>query len=209
MVKTLNLSYNRLSGEVLKIGNFSESSFVGNAGLCGGSSQMGLHPCEVHKQKSKKALFVILPVILSCIVFLLVALVIRRLFFKKSSKEEASALLSAFSGILEFTRGTRSYTQRELEIAASWFNEANLLGRGSFGSVYKVVMDDGRTTFAVKVFYEESGQSYKSLKRECEILSEIKHRNLLRIMGSSWNSCFKALVLEFMPMLTYICTLVD
>ncbi|EXC63468.1 hypothetical protein L484_000046 [Morus notabilis] len=119
MVKTLNLSYNRLSGEVLKIGNFSGTSFVGNAGLCGGSSQMGLHPCEVHKQKNKKALFVILPVMLSCIVFLLVALVIRRLFFKKSSKEEASALLSAFSGILEFTRGTRSYTQRELEIAAS------------------------------------------------------------------------------------------
>ncbi|GMN26193.1 hypothetical protein TIFTF001_046034 [Ficus carica] len=54
-------------------------------------------------------------------------------------------------------------------------------------------MDDGRTIVAVKVFHEGSNQIYKSLKRECEIFSEIKHRNLLKIMGSSWSLSFKAL----------------
>ncbi|PON76404.1 Mitogen-activated protein kinase kinase kinase [Parasponia andersonii] len=95
--------------------------------------------------------------------------------------------------------GRGTYTQRELESATAGFNKANLLGQGSSGSIYKAVVNQGKTTIAVKVFHEESGQSYESLQRECEILSQIKHRNLLRIIGSAWNSQFKALVLKFMP----------
>lgn len=201
VLKTLNLSYNRLSGEVPKTGrfnNFSRSSFLGNVGLCGGSTQMNLPPCEVQHQKEKRKerlFYVILSVALSCIFFLFFAFIIWYFFFKKCDKKQDYVIPSKFSNI----HGTRTYTQRELESATAGFNEANLLGRGSFGSVYKAVIDQGKSTVAVKVFHEESGQSYKSLKRECEILSKIKHRNLLRIIGSTWNPHFKALILEFMP----------
>lgn len=95
--------------------------------------------------------------------------------------------------------GSRIYTERELEVATDEFNEANLLGRGSFGSVYKATMDDGSSTVAVKVHHEESGRSYKSLKREFKILSQIRHRNLVGLLGSAWTPQFKALVLDFIP----------
>ncbi|KAL5566085.1 hypothetical protein UlMin_029249 [Ulmus minor] len=198
-IKLLNLSFNRLSGELPNTGkfrNFGQSSFLGNLGLCGGSALMGLPPCEVQHQKRKtknKVLYVILAVILFCIL-LLVAFV-TRYFFKRRDKKQAEAMLKAFSSV----EGTQTYTQRELEFATDDFDEAYLLGKGSFGSVYKATMDHGKTIVAVKVFNEEYGQSYNNLKRECKILSEIKHRNLVRMMGSAWNSQFKALVLEYIP----------
>jgi serine/threonine protein kinase len=93
--------------------------------------------------------------------------------------------------------GSQTFTQRELEIATGEFNEAHLLGRGSFGSVYKAIFDDGETIAAVKVLHGDRIKSYISFKRECQIMSEIKHRNLVRMVGYTWNTQFKALVLEY------------
>ncbi|XP_062084746.1 putative receptor-like protein kinase At3g47110 [Humulus lupulus] len=201
VIKTLNLSYNRLSGEVPKNGsfdNFTRNSFVGNVGLCGGSTQMGLPTCKVQHQKDKtkkRVLFYVISSVTLSLLVLLVGFVTRYFLFKIRDGKQHYTVTSYFSSI----HGTSTYTQRELESATGGFNEANLLGQGSFGSVYKAVIDQGKTTVAVKVSHEESSQSYKSLQRECEILSKIKHRNLIRIIGSTWTSQFKALVLEFMP----------
>ncbi|KAL6324107.1 hypothetical protein AAG906_006378 [Vitis piasezkii] len=93
--------------------------------------------------------------------------------------------------------GTQTLTEREIEIATGGFDEANLLGEGSFGRVYKAIINDGKTVVAVKVLQEECVQGYRSFKRECQILSEIRHRNLVRMIGSTWNSGFKAIVLEY------------
>ncbi|RVX18990.1 putative LRR receptor-like serine/threonine-protein kinase [Vitis vinifera] len=93
--------------------------------------------------------------------------------------------------------GTQTLTEREIEIATGGFDEANLLGKGSFGRVYKAIINDGKTVVAVKVLQEECVQGYRSFKRECQILSEIRHRNLVRMIGSTWNSGFKAIVLEY------------
>lgn len=78
------------------------------------------------------------------------------------------------------------------------FDTANLLGRGSYGTVYKAIIDDGNPVVAVKVLHGESIQSLKSCKRECQILSGlIKHSNLVRMTGSAWSSQFMAVVLEY------------
>ncbi|THG01579.1 hypothetical protein TEA_029759 [Camellia sinensis var. sinensis] len=196
MLKNLNLSYNRLTGEVPIAGKFDHlrrSSLMGNAGLCGGSQILGLPPCEVTKRKHKtrKWVYYVLAISLSCMLLLimLIAISVRHRFFKNETKEQLMVPLGH--------RGTHTLTQRELEIATDGFDKANLLGRGSFGSVYKAIIDEGKTVVAVKVL-QECSQSYRNLKRECQILSEIRHRNLVKMVGVSWNSKFKAIVLEFM-----------
>ncbi|KAL5566081.1 hypothetical protein UlMin_029245 [Ulmus minor] len=191
-LEALDSTHNQLNGSVPAWIAYEEttntqsflqqSSFLGNVGLCGGSAQMGLPPCDVQHQKhkmKKKVLFAILTIVLCCMLLLLVAFVTRYFFFKRRDKKQAEAMLKAFSSF----KGTQTYTQRELEFATDDFDKTNLLGRGSFGSVYKATMDDGKTIVAVK----------------SEILSGIKHRNLVRMMGSTWNSHFKALVLEYIP----------
>ncbi|XP_048324690.2 probable LRR receptor-like serine/threonine-protein kinase At3g47570 [Ziziphus jujuba] len=199
VIKNLNLSYNRLSGEVPTTGtltNYNRSSFLGNVGLCGGSAIMGFPPCEVQKQTHnirKGVLYAVVAIGASCVLFLLAAVFVF-CFFRKKDEKPDETMVTSVSG-----HGPRAYTQRELEIATVGFNEACLLGTGSFGSVYKADIDDGKTTIAVKVLRGDISQSYKLLKRECQILSGIKHRNLVGLLGSIWTSQFQALLLEFIP----------
>ncbi|KAJ9682003.1 hypothetical protein PVL29_018070 [Vitis rotundifolia] len=169
---------------------------MGNMGLCGGTKLMGLHPCEIQKQKHKKRKWIYyLFAILTCSLFLfvLIALTVRRFFFKNRSAGAETAILM----YSPTHHGTQTLTEREIEIATGGFDEANLLGKGSFGRVYKAIINDGKTVVAVKVLQEECIQGYRSFKRECQILSEIRHRNLVRMIGSTWNSGFKAIVLEY------------
>ncbi|GLJ15119.1 hypothetical protein SUGI_0247210 [Cryptomeria japonica] len=86
----------------------------------------------------------------------------------------------------------------ELAAATGGFNDANLLGTGSFGPVYKGILIDG-TFIAVKVLNLQAEQVHSSFKAECNVLKKVRHRNLVRIITSNSNPQFKGLVYEFMP----------
>ncbi|XP_044361999.1 receptor kinase-like protein Xa21 [Triticum aestivum] len=83
------------------------------------------------------------------------------------------------------------------------FSEANLLGRGSYGAVYKCVLNTEERTLAVKVFNLGQSRYSKSFEAECEIMRRMRHRCLIKIITSCSSvnhkgQEFKALVFEFM-----------
>ncbi|KAL8555166.1 hypothetical protein ACS0TY_003103 [Phlomoides rotata] len=86
---------------------------------------------------------------------------------------------------IEVVRGTGS------------FSEASLLGRGSFGSVYNGILSNG-LIIAAKDFNLQVEKAVKSFDTESKILSAIRHRNLVRIIGCCTVIQFKALILEYM-----------
>ncbi|XP_039025762.1 receptor kinase-like protein Xa21 [Hibiscus syriacus] len=87
----------------------------------------------------------------------------------------------------------------KLHQATDGFGDSRLLGSGSYASVYQGTLLDGMT-FAVKVFKLELKGAFKSFDVECEVLRNIRHRNLTKIISTcSNNHDFRALVLEFMP----------
>ncbi|CBI22000.3 unnamed protein product, partial [Vitis vinifera] len=92
----------------------------------------------------------------------------------------------------------RKISHQELLHATNYFSEGNLIGKGSMGTVYKGVLFDGLTA-AIKVFNLEFLGSFKGFEAECEVMRNIRHRNLIKIISSCSNLGFKALVLEFMP----------
>ncbi|XP_070663198.1 probable LRR receptor-like serine/threonine-protein kinase At3g47570 [Malus domestica] len=74
---------------------------------------------------------------------------------------------------------------------------------GSFGSVYKGLLDQGETTIATKVLNLDRHRASKSFIAECEALKNIRHRNLVKVVSACSRfdyrgSNFKALVYEFM-----------
>ncbi|XP_057483879.1 receptor kinase-like protein Xa21 isoform X1 [Actinidia eriantha] len=89
-------------------------------------------------------------------------------------------------------------TYQELLRATEGFSESNLLGIGSFGSVYKGILTNG-TILAIKVFNLQVESAFKSFDTECEILRNIRHRNLTKVISSCSSPDFKALILEYMP----------
>ena len=87
--------------------------------------------------------------------------------------------------------------------ATSGFSSANLIGKGSFGSVYKGILDQGRHMVAVKVLNLSRRGASKSFVAECEALRNIRHRNLVKVLttcsGIDYQGHdFKDLVYEFL-----------
>ncbi|XP_028126531.1 probable LRR receptor-like serine/threonine-protein kinase At3g47570 [Camellia sinensis] len=87
--------------------------------------------------------------------------------------------------------------------ATGGFTPANLIGSGSFGSVYKGILDQGGIVVAVKVLNLEFHGTSKSFIAECKALKSIKHRNLVKLLTvcssiDYLGNDFKALVYDYM-----------
>lgn len=191
-LKYLNLSFNRLHGEVPRGGpflNFSAESFMGNSALCG-SALLRLPPCKRNTQrKSRKIVIIVLSVCVSSTVLALVLLILRR------RRKRSTEVLD--DGHISLQPTWRRISYQELVQATEGFSETNLLGIGSFGSVYKGRLQDGMEV-AIKVFHLQHEGALKSFDSECEVISSIRHRNLVKIISCCSNKDFKALVLEYM-----------
>ncbi|XP_065623845.1 probable LRR receptor-like serine/threonine-protein kinase At3g47570 [Quercus suber] len=190
-----NVSFNRLQGEIPFGGAIAQSppsSFTGNQALCG-PPQLKVPPCEtsnVGQSTTTVLVRYILPTMMATILalFLIFALLRRRKRDAKQKSQEDLLPLATW----------RRITYLELEQATDGFSESNLVGKGSFGSVYRGTLSDG-TSVAVKVFNLNIEGGFKSFEAECDVLGSIRHRNLVKIISSCSSIDFKALVLEYMP----------
>ncbi|XP_026378554.1 putative receptor-like protein kinase At3g47110 [Papaver somniferum] len=93
----------------------------------------------------------------------------------------------------------------ELLKATNGFNDStNLIGKGSFGSVYRgILQQDESKPVAVKVIHLKQRGATASFMAECDALRRARHRNLLKIITCCSSTDFhgnpfKALVFEFM-----------
>lgn len=68
-----------------------------------------------------------------------------------------------------------------------------LIGVGSFGSVYKGILDSTETTIAIKVLKVHQQRASKSFIAECKALRNIQHWNVVKILTVA-----RALILEEM-----------
>uniref|UniRef100_A0A2P2P0X7 non-specific serine/threonine protein kinase n=1 Tax=Rhizophora mucronata TaxID=61149 RepID=A0A2P2P0X7_RHIMU len=78
--------------------------------------------------------------------------------------------------------GSTWFKIQDLEKATDDFSSKNYIGRGGFGFVYKGVLADG-TVVAVKRIIESDFQADAEFCNEVEIISNLKHRNLVPLRG--------------------------
>ncbi|KAK9734698.1 hypothetical protein RND81_04G157600 [Saponaria officinalis] len=90
------------------------------------------------------------------------------------------------------------FTLTELALATRNFSSENKIGRGSFGTVYKGKLSDGREV-AVKreVICTEEGREY-AFESELTLLSRVHHKHLVGLVGFCEESSERLLVYEFM-----------
>jgi interleukin-1 receptor-associated kinase 1 len=79
--------------------------------------------------------------------------------------------------------GPRRFSYDELTAATDNFSDNRVLGRGGFGSVYQGVLSDISRKVAIKRVSETSRQGWKEFVSEVNIISRLRHRNLVQLIG--------------------------
>ncbi|KAG7565555.1 Leucine-rich repeat-containing N-terminal plant-type [Arabidopsis suecica] len=117
---------------------------------------------------------------------------------KRREKSHTPTKKRFFRAISREIKGVKKFSFVELSDATNGFDCSTMIGRGSYGKVYKGILPN-KTEVAIKRGEETSLQSEKEFLNEIDLLSRLHHRNLVSLIGYSSDIGEQMLVYEYMP----------
>ncbi|KAM4075277.1 hypothetical protein ACB094_10G157200 [Castanea mollissima] len=200
----VNIAYNRFWGHIPNNIAFQNASFEeleGNKGLCG--QVKGLQPCQLDttdkQQRIRNIVFMIIFPLLGVLVllFAFVGLISFTRRKKDSSKEHNEDLYELYP--ISIFDEKKMY--EEIIAATDNFNAIYCLGRGGYGSVYKAQLPSG-DIIAVKKIHASSCDDnvidQKEFLNEIKALTEIRHRNIVKLYGFCSRTQHSLLMYEYL-----------
>ncbi|PNT62245.1 hypothetical protein BRADI_5g27710v3 [Brachypodium distachyon] len=88
------------------------------------------------------------------------------------------------------------FTLRDLDVATNHFSKDNVIGEGGYGVVYRGRLSSG-TPVAVKKIFNNLGQAEREFRVEVEAIGNVRHKNLVRLLGYCVEGTQRMLVYEF------------
>ncbi|KAG5107892.1 hypothetical protein JHK84_044799 [Glycine max] len=195
-ITNLNLSSNYLTGRVpSEFDNLAyDTSFLDNSGLCANTPALKLRPCNVGFERPSKgsswslALIMCL-VAIALLLVLSISLLIIKLHRRRKRGFDNSWKLISFQRL--------SFTESSI---VSSMSEHNVIGSGGFGTVYRVPVD-ALGYVAVKKISSNRKLDHKlesSFRAEVKILSNIRHKNIVKLLCCISNEDSMLLVYEYL-----------
>ncbi|GAY65685.1 hypothetical protein CUMW_243020 [Citrus unshiu] len=204
-LSVIDISDNQLQGPVpnsTAFRNASVEALEGNKGLCGGVK--GMQPCKVflsHKQNSgAKRFAIVFPVLGALLVSMtLVAIfILRKRNSDSGDRQRSNQNPHGLFSILNF-EGKLVYD--EIVRATNDFDAQYCIGNGGHGSVYRAELPSGQVV-AIKKFHSPLPSDQivdkKEFLTEVEALTEIRHRNIVKLYGFCSHARHSFLVYEFL-----------
>ncbi|BBH05527.1 Leucine-rich receptor-like protein kinase family protein [Prunus dulcis] len=194
---TLDLSYNNFTGTIPQSSQFlAIVSFEGNPYLCRNVSCPSLINQRAREHNafgspSKLALIIIGPLLVLLLIILLIFLFVKVYRITKMRKIQKS-------------KGWRLIVFQQLHLNVEDLLQClkleNIIGKGSAGVVYRGTMPSGLDV-AIKQLVGSSrgGQRDHGFSAEIKTLGQIKHRNIVRLLGYMSNNESNLLLYEYMP----------
>ncbi|KAB1199195.1 putative serine/threonine-protein kinase [Morella rubra] len=90
----------------------------------------------------------------------------------------------------------KNFSYKELRLATDSFHPSKKLGRGGFGTVYKGTLKNG-IEVAVKTLSAQSKQGLREFLTEINTISNVRHPNLVALLGCCVEGSNRILVYEY------------
>ncbi|KAG5252343.1 MDIS1-interacting receptor kinase [Salix suchowensis] len=157
--------------------------FVGNPGLCGKAEGLSQCPTTDSSKSSKVNKKVLIGAVVPVCGLLVIATIFAVLLcYRKykivSNGESSESVIWEREG--KFTLG-------DIVKATDDFNEKYCIGRGGFGSVYKAILSTGQVVAVKKLNMSDSSDvpatNRQSFENEIKMLTEVRHRNIIKLYG--------------------------
>ncbi|KFK24939.1 hypothetical protein AALP_AA8G045400 [Arabis alpina] len=219
-VKVLNLSYNNLSGPIPEhLKTSPEFSFIGNSLLCGPP----LNPCSPSSNlpkplsnlipiRRKQSKAYIIAIVVGCSVSVLLLGIVFLVCLVKKTKKDEEGGEKQIGGVnskkpQDFGSGVQDPEKNKLfffercnhnfDLEDLLKASAEVLGKGSFGTAYKAVLED--TTAVVVKRLREVVASKKEFEQQLEIVGKInQHPNFVPLLAYYYSKDEKLLVYKYM-----------
>jgi hypothetical protein len=200
----VSISYNQLEGPIPNTKVFLNATFEAlrnNKGLCGNSSS--LVPCvESHQNTKSKHKSVILTLFLFLIVFLVGGFLY--IHWKKARKIKNQAREEQEQKQTQDVFSIWSYDGKmvyeNIIEATEDFDEKYLIGEGGSGFVYKANLPSGQVVAVKKLHAEVDSEmnNFNAFTNEVKALTQIKHRNIVKLYGFCSHPRHSFVVYEFL-----------
>ncbi|XP_020202339.1 MDIS1-interacting receptor like kinase 2 isoform X2 [Cajanus cajan] len=203
---SVDISYNQLQGSLPNIRAFKIATIEtlrNNKHLCGNIS--GLEPCltssvKSHNHKTSKVILILLPIGLGTFILALFAYGVSYHLCQTSKTKENKDAQPPVDNLFAIWSYDGKMLYENIVEATEEFDNKHLIGVGGQGSVFKAKLHTGQIV-AVKKLHavqNEEISNVKVLTSEIQALTEIRHRNIVKLYGFCSHSQFSFLVFEFL-----------
>ncbi|KAJ0242027.1 L-type lectin-domain containing receptor kinase IX.2 [Hirschfeldia incana] len=118
---------------------------------------------------------------------------------KRNTREITTMVSSSIDEDLEKEAGPRKFSFKDLVSATDGFSHQRKLGEGGFGAVYSGNLKEINMMVAVKKLSCGSRQGKKEFLNEVRVISKLRHRNLVQLVGWCNEESEFLLIYELMP----------
>ncbi|XP_047335237.1 L-type lectin-domain containing receptor kinase IV.1-like [Impatiens glandulifera] len=146
---------------------------------------------RIGPKKVSKFLTIGLPLIIS---FVLVMVIGAGVYYVRRKKKFAEEIED-----WELDYGPHRFKYKDLYFATNGFSDDELLGTGGFGQVYRGFLASSKTEVAVKRVSHQSRQGMREFVAEIVSMGQLRHRNLVQLIGYCRRKKELLLVYEYMP----------
>uniref|UniRef100_A0A7N1A3B4 non-specific serine/threonine protein kinase n=1 Tax=Kalanchoe fedtschenkoi TaxID=63787 RepID=A0A7N1A3B4_KALFE len=201
-LRYIDVSYNDLEGPVPGLKLFWESpeqTLEGNKGLCGNLT--GLSPCKSPSKASRRNLLYIILFTSLGILAVAVVCIGYFLFGARKSKSERNPTSRHCGDLFIVSSLDGKMMHDEILEATQNFGDNFCIGKGRFGTVYKAQLSSGMVVAVKKLQHLSNGIiDNKGFFNEIRALTEIRHRNIVKLYGYCSHPRYSFLVYEYVEM---------
>ncbi|KAK9087796.1 hypothetical protein Syun_030190 [Stephania yunnanensis] len=194
LLEALDLSHNALSGQIPP----TLSQMLSNPGLCGDAE--GLPSCNPinpgersteHPKNTKRRKNLVIPIVVPIAGLLVIIIfVVGTMIFLRTTKGSREEFVStkrskSFESLAWEREG--KFTFNDIVKGTDNFNDMYCIGKGEFGIIYKAMLQTGQVVAVKQLNVSNLSDileiSHRSFLNEIQILTDVRHKNIVKLYG--------------------------